>query len=92
MALRFKEKGQLAFFVSIGILIRITIIVLGKGGGSHKRVRGNRIFRLHLIAQWAAELVRHPNLISAVKKVILFLCHIYLNVCEKGICTNKLSK
>ena len=43
---------------------------LGKSGGSHKRVRGNRIFRLHLIAKWAAELVRHPNLIGAVKKVL----------------------
>lgn len=43
---------------------------LGKVGGSHKRVRGNRIFRLHLIAKWAAELVRHPILISAVKKVL----------------------
>ena len=74
--LRLYMKGQSAFIFSVGILVRKTIIVLGKGGGSHKRVRGNRIFRLHLIAKWAADLVRHPNLISAVKKVILF-CAIF---------------
>jgi len=40
----------------------------GKDG--HCRIRGNKIFRTHLLAKWAADLVRHPNLIKAVSQVL----------------------
>jgi len=42
---------------------------VGKGGVS-RRIRGNRIFRVHLVARWAAQLVTHPALISVVKQVL----------------------
>jgi len=43
----------------------------GSGGGKKpRRIRGNRIFRLHLSCKWAADLVRHPNLIQAVSEVL----------------------
>jgi non-heme Fe2+,alpha-ketoglutarate-dependent halogenase len=34
-----------------------------------RRIRGNRLFRLHVVASWAARLVRHPALIRAVSEV-----------------------
>ncbi len=45
------------------------MFLLGKDG--IKRIRGNRIFRLHMVAKWAADLVRHPRLIQAVSQVTL---------------------
>lgn len=41
-----------------------------KGKDGHCRIRGNKIFRVHLVAKWAAELVKHPNLIKAVSQVL----------------------
>jgi hypothetical protein len=38
-------------------------------GGGVRRIRGNRLFRLHVVASWAARLVRHPALIKAVSEV-----------------------
>jgi ectoine hydroxylase-related dioxygenase (phytanoyl-CoA dioxygenase family) len=38
--------------------------------GESRRIRGNRIFRVHLLAQWAAQLVRHPGLISLIKQAL----------------------
>ncbi len=37
--------------------------------GGVRRIRGNRLFRLHVVASWAARLVRHPALIKAVSEV-----------------------
>ena len=42
----------------------------GSGEGSGKRVRGNKIFRLHLVAPWAAQIVRHTRLLAVVKAVL----------------------
>jgi hypothetical protein len=41
---------------------------VGQDGGP-RRIRGNRLFRLHVVASWAARLVRHPALIRAVAEV-----------------------
>jgi len=41
-----------------------------KGNDGIRRIRGNRIFRVHLVAAWAAQLVRHPALISLVKQIL----------------------
>ena len=41
-----------------------------KGKDGHSRIRGNKIFRVHLVAKWAAELVKHPKLIEAVSQVL----------------------
>ncbi|XP_023326114.1 uncharacterized protein LOC111699626 isoform X2 [Eurytemora carolleeae] len=41
-----------------------------QGKDGIKRIRGNRIFRLHMVAKWAADLVRHPRLIQAVSQVL----------------------
>lgn len=41
----------------------------GQDGGP-RRIRGNRLFRLHVVASWAARLVRHPALIKAVAEVL----------------------
>jgi hypothetical protein len=38
-------------------------------GGGVRRIRGNRLFRLHVVASWAARLLRHPALIKAVAEV-----------------------
>jgi len=38
--------------------------------GVSRRIRGNKIFRLHLLATWAAEIVRHPALVSVVSKCL----------------------
>jgi len=40
----------------------------GKAGV--RRIRGNKIFRIHLVAKWAADLVRHPRLIQAVQEAL----------------------
>ena len=42
----------------------------GSGEGSGRRVRGNKIFRLHLVAPWAAQIVRHTRLLAVVKAVL----------------------
>ena len=42
----------------------------GSGSGSERRVRGNKVFRLHLLAPWAAKLVRSSRLVAAVKSVL----------------------
>ena len=42
----------------------------GSGSGSERRVRGNKVFRLHLVAPWAARLVRSSRLVAAVKSVL----------------------
>ena len=42
----------------------------GSGSGDERRVRGNKVFRLHLVAPWAARLVRSPRLLAAVKAVL----------------------
>lgn len=42
----------------------------GTGDGDGRRVRGNKIFRLHLVAPWAAQIVRHAKLIAVVKAVL----------------------
>jgi len=34
------------------------------------RIRGNKIFRLHIAAKWAADLVRHPLLIQTVSQIL----------------------
>ena len=41
---------------------------VGQDGGP-RRIRGNRLFRLHVAASWAARLVRHPALLKAVAEV-----------------------
>jgi len=35
-----------------------------------KRIRGNKIFRLHMVAKWAADLVRHPRLIATISQIL----------------------
>ena len=42
----------------------------GPGQGEERRVRGNKVFRLHLVAPWAASLVRNCRLLAAVKAVL----------------------
>lgn len=42
----------------------------GSGEGLYRRVRGNRLFRLHVVAPWAAQIVKHPKLVSAVQAVL----------------------
>jgi len=42
----------------------------GSGEGQDRRVRGNKLFRVHLLAPWAAQIVRHPRLVSAVQAVL----------------------
>ena len=42
----------------------------GPGVGEERRVRGNKVFRLHLVAPWAARLVRNSRLVAAVKAVL----------------------
>eukprot|EP00092_Neocalanus_flemingeri_P004387 GFUD01004719.1.p1 GENE.GFUD01004719.1~~GFUD01004719.1.p1 ORF type:complete len:327 (-),score=125.47 GFUD01004719.1:148-1128(-) len=42
----------------------------GAGTGLARRVRGNRIFRVHVVAPWAAQIVRHPRLVEAVQAVL----------------------
>ena len=42
--------------------------------GGPRRIRGNRLFRLHVLASWAARLVRHPALLKAVSEVCLTVC------------------
>ena len=42
----------------------------GAVDGQGRRVRGNRIFRVHLVAPWAAQIVRHPRLVAAVQAVL----------------------
>lgn len=42
----------------------------GSGEGQSRRVRGNRIFRVHVVAPWAAQIVRHPRLVAAVQAVL----------------------
>lgn len=36
------------------------------GQGAQRRIRGNRIFRVHVLADWAAKIVKHPKLVAAV--------------------------
>jgi len=43
---------------------------VGSGEGQDRRVRGNKLFRVHLLAPWAAQIVRHPRLVSAVQAVL----------------------
>lgn len=33
----------------------------GSGGQGDRRIRGNRIFRVHLVAKWARDIVTHPR-------------------------------
>jgi len=42
----------------------------GSGDGLSRRVKGNKLFRVHLLAPWAAQIVRHPRLVAAVKAVL----------------------
>ena len=42
----------------------------GTGDGEAKIVRGNKIFRLHVVAPWAARMVRHKRLLSVVRAVL----------------------
>lgn len=43
----------------------------GEGQGTAaRRVRGNKIFRLHVVAPWAAQIVRHHRLLSVVRAVL----------------------
>ena len=42
----------------------------GTGEGLSRRVRGNKLFRVHLVAPWAAQIVRHPALVAAVEAVL----------------------
>jgi len=42
----------------------------GSGPRGQRRIRGNRIFRLHLVADWAMKVVRHPRLVAAVSAVL----------------------
>jgi len=42
----------------------------GTGVGLNRKVRGNKIFRVHLVAPWAAQIVRHPKLVGAVQAVL----------------------
>ena len=42
----------------------------GTGDGDGRRIRGNKIFRLHLVAPWAAQIVRHAKLLAVVKAVL----------------------
>jgi len=42
----------------------------GSGCDQDRRVRGNKIFRVHLVAPWAAQIVRHPRLVAAVQAVL----------------------
>ena len=42
----------------------------GSGPRGQRRIRGNRIFRLHLVADWAMKIVRHPQLVAAVSAVL----------------------
>jgi len=38
--------------------------------GEVRRIRGNKIFRIHLLAKWARDIVTHPRLVSAVSAVL----------------------
>ena len=42
----------------------------GSGDGPERRVRGNKIFRVHVIAPWAAQIVRNSKLLAVVKAVL----------------------
>jgi len=42
----------------------------GSGSGSDRRIRGNKLFRVHVLAPWAAQLVRHPKLLSVVSSLL----------------------
>ena len=42
----------------------------GSGEGPGRRVRGNKVFRVHLVAPWAARIVRHTRLLAVVKAVL----------------------
>jgi len=42
----------------------------GSEAGGGRRVRGNKVFRVHLVAQWAHRIVTHPRLLAAVSSVL----------------------
>jgi len=42
----------------------------GSGSSNERRIRGNKIFRVHLLAPWAANLVKHPKLLSVVSSLL----------------------
>jgi len=42
----------------------------GSGDDPKRRVRGNKIFRVHVIAPWAAQIVRNSKLLAVVKAVL----------------------
>jgi len=42
----------------------------GAGEGQARRVKGNKLFRVHVVAPWAAQIVRHPRLVAAVQAVL----------------------
>ena len=69
-----EEDGEVAsLFVRDGLLFPVPVLTAEEAdfyrlkyedyvrryGGGGNRVRGNKIFRLHLLAPWAARLVRH---------------------------------
>jgi len=65
---KFLDKGEIEFYQS---KYRNYEKLYGSGGkDNQRRIRGNRIFRIHMVARWAAELVRHPKLISMIQEVL----------------------
>ena len=42
----------------------------GSGKRGDQKVRGNKIFRTHILATWAKEIVTHPRLLGAVSAVL----------------------
>ena len=42
----------------------------GSGAGAGRRIRGDKVFRLHLVAPWAASIVRHARLLAVVRAVL----------------------
>jgi len=42
----------------------------GTGKEGDRKVRGNKIFRTHILATWAKEIVTHPRLLRAVSAVL----------------------
>ena len=59
---------MLVFHASIEQLFSLEYVILAKEDKT-KRIRGNKIFRLHMVAKWAADLVRHPRLIATISQV-----------------------
>ena len=71
-----EEEGEVAsLFARDGLLFPVPVLTAEEAdyyrlkyedyvrryGGGGGRVRGNKIFRLHLLAPWAARLVRHTR-------------------------------